>query len=84
MADTTVVTARIGRELSGQLDQLAERLDRSRAWVIQQAIRRYVSAEIDLLDFVQIGIDAADRGDFVSQEDMEAWFASRGLRAAAE
>ena len=84
MSGTTVVTARIGRELSGQLDRLAERLDRSRAWVIQQAIRRYVDAELDLLDFIQVGIDAADRGDLVSQEDMEAWFASRGLRAAAE
>jgi predicted transcriptional regulator len=52
--------------------------------VIQQAIRRYVDAELDLLDFIQVGIDAADRGDLVSQEDMEAWFASRGLRAAAE
>ena len=84
MPGTTVVTARIDRELSGQLDRLAERLDRSRAWVIQQAIRRYVDAELDLLDFIQVGIDAADRGDLVSQEDMEAWFASRGLRAAAE
>jgi predicted transcriptional regulator len=84
MSGTTVVTARIDRELSGQLDRLAERLDRSRAWVIQQAIRRYVDAELDLLDFIQVGIDAADRGDLVSQEDMEAWFASRGLRAAAE
>lgn len=84
MSGTTVVTARIDRDLSGQLDRLAERLDRSRAWVIQQAIRRYVDAELDLLDFIQVGIDAADRGDLVSQEDMEAWFASRGLRAAAE
>ena len=83
MATTSVVTARVDNDLSDRLDQLASKLDRPRAWVIQQAIRRYVDAELELLNFIQVGIDAADRGELISQDEMEAWFASRGVRAAA-
>lgn len=38
----------------------------------------------ELASFVQEGIDAADRGDTVSQEEMEAWFEARYRAAAAE
>jgi len=84
MRKTTVVTARIDASSSEKLDRLASKLDRSRAWVIQQAIERYVDTELELLAFIQVGIDSADRGELISQEEMEAWFAARRLQAAAE
>jgi predicted transcriptional regulator len=84
MSKTAVVTTRIDAASSEKLDELASKLDRSRAWVIQQAIERYVDAELELLAFIQVGIDSADRGELISQEEMEAWFASRRLQAAAE
>jgi predicted transcriptional regulator len=84
MNKSAVVTARIPDALLEQVDRLATRLDRQRAWIVQQAIARYVAQESAFLDFVQEGIDAADRGDVISQEEMEAWFAARGQRNAAE
>jgi predicted transcriptional regulator len=82
MADSIVVTARLAAEAVEQLDALAERIDRSRAWIIQRAVESYVGKEMDFLNFVQEGIDAADRGDVISQEEMERWFDNRKARLA--
>lgn len=84
MSKTAVVTSRIDANLSDRLDKLATGLGRSRAWIVQQAIARYVDEESEFWAFVQEGVDSADRGELISQEEMEAWFESRRHRAAAE
>ena len=84
MSKSVVVTARIDPQLSERIDRLAQRLDRSRAWLIQQAIERYVGEEAAFLDFVQEGVDAADRGELLRQDEMQAWLDGRSHRAAAE
>lgn len=40
-----VTSIRLSDELAGRLDQLAAAVDRPRAWVIEQAIARYVEEE---------------------------------------
>jgi predicted transcriptional regulator len=40
-----VTSVRLSDELASQLDQLAASLDRPRAWLIEQAIVRYVEQE---------------------------------------
>jgi predicted transcriptional regulator len=84
MSKSVVITTRVTAEVAEQLDRLAARLGRSRAWVVEQAIKRYAEEELEYLSFIQVGIDAADRGELISQEEMEAWFESRRHRAAAE
>ena len=84
MASSVVVTTRIDEPLSAALDKLAARQGRSRASLMQRAIARYVEEESAFWAFVQEGIDAADRGELISQDEMEAWFESRRHRAAAE
>jgi predicted transcriptional regulator len=42
---TKVTSIRLSDELAGQLDQLATSLDRPKAWVIEQAIARYLEQE---------------------------------------
>ncbi|MGK6354385.1 CopG family ribbon-helix-helix protein [Sphingomonas sp. DT-207] len=84
MTKSVVITSRIDEALSENLDKLAVRMRRSRASVVQLAIERYVEEETAFWAFVQEGIDAADRGELISQEEMEAWFEGRRHRAAAE
>ncbi|WP_213982676.1 ribbon-helix-helix protein, CopG family [Sphingomonas sp. dw_22] len=84
MSKPIVITSRIDSELTQALDKLAARLKRSRAWVVEQAVARYVEEESEFWAFIQEGVDAADRGELVSQEEMEAWFESRRHRAVAE
>ena len=84
MSKTSVVTTRIDADLSNQLDALAATLDRSRAWIVSKAVERYVEEETAFRAFIQKGVDAADRGELISQEEMEAWVEARGRQAAAE
>jgi len=84
MSKTAIVTARIDADLSGRLDTLATLHERSRASVIERAVRRYVEEELAFHAFIQEGVDAADRGEVYSQEEMEAWVEGRRHQAAAE
>lgn len=83
MAKSIVVTARIDEALSQQLDLLAARRDRSRAWLVGKALEHLIEAEQAFDAFIQAGEDAIDRGDFLTQEQMEAWAEARNRSADA-
>jgi predicted transcriptional regulator len=80
---TTVVTARVDAETLAGLDKLAEHHERSRAWLVAKAIKRYVQEETEFFGFIQQGEDAIDRGDYLTQEEMETWLAGRHKTADA-
>jgi predicted transcriptional regulator len=85
MSKTAVITARIDEETLRSLDALAGSQERTRAWIVAKAIKRYIQEESAFLEFVQVGIDSADRGNLIGQDEMEAWFEQRRqLPAAAE
>jgi predicted transcriptional regulator len=84
MSKSAVITARLDNDALARLDQLSTMLDRSRAWIVAKAVQRYVDEELEFRAFIQQGIDEADRGELISQEDMEAWFEARHRQAAAE
>ena len=76
MAKSTVVTTRLDPTTAESLDALAERLERSRAWIVAKAVASYVKEKTEFLDFIQEGEDAIDRGEFHTQEQMEEWVQS--------
>lgn len=88
MSKTSVITARLDSETVAELDRLAAEGDRSRAYLIAKAVNRFVEDERETRDFLQIGIDQANRGDLVLQDEVEAWYearlASRTMSVAAE
>lgn len=86
MGKHATITAQVDPETLALVDKAAESRGLSRAKFAAEAIRRAAESDADFLAFVQEGIDAADRGDVISQEEMEAWFEARitGHRAAAE
>lgn len=71
-----VVTTRIDDETLASLDRLASHHDRSRAWLVAEAVRRYVAVEGEFLDFIEEGAQDFARGDYVTHEEFVA-----GLRA---
>lgn len=81
MAKTSVVTSRLREETASELDRLAERLDRSRGWVIARAVEKYVSVENELLDLLDEAEREIERGDYYTHEEMVAWIKS--LRGSA-
>ena len=72
MSKTAVITARVDAETLALVDKVAGAQGRSRSWFIAEAVRRVVESEADFLDFVQVGIDAIERGDVVPHEQVVA------------
>ena len=85
---SNVITTRVSDEVLTMIDRLSASRKRSRAWIANRLIEVAVSRQIEFDDFIQAGIDSADRGDLISQEEMENWFeqrvAARALAIAAE
>jgi len=67
-----VFTVRISPEKQQQLDVLAQALDRSRNWVVSEAIDQYLDTQAWQIDQIQHGIEEADRGELVPHEDVMA------------
>jgi len=76
MSKTAVITARVDEATLQSLDALAESQERTRAWLVAKAIKRYVEEETTFRAFIKEGEDAIDRGEYYTQEQMEEWFAS--------
>jgi predicted transcriptional regulator len=68
----TAFTVRVPDETANRLDQLAEKLDRSRSYVAAQAIEDFVAREEWQLAEIEAGVAEAERGDFASDRDLAA------------
>lgn len=72
MNKTAVITARIDPETLDLVDRLAAAKGRSRSDFAAEAIRRVAESEADFMAIIQVGIDAADRGDLIPHEAVMA------------
>lgn len=63
-------TVRVRDDVADKLDQLAEKMDRSRAYVTAQAIEDYVEREAWQLADIEAGLAEAERGEFASEDDL--------------
>lgn len=68
---SSVITARLDPETLALVDQVSKAQGRSRSWFAAKAIKRAAEAEAEYQAFVQEGIDAIDRGDWVPHEEVE-------------
>ena len=66
----TAFTIRVPDEVADRLNQIAQKLDRSRSHMAAQAIEDFVSREEWQLAEVEDGIAEADRGEFASDDDV--------------
>lgn len=84
MSKQTVISARIDAETSAKLDAIAQAADRSRAWLVAQAVREMIERDEELMKFLQPGLDDIAAGRVHTQEEMEDWLAEKlaGLRQA--
>lgn len=64
-----------------ELDRLAKARDRSRNFVVNEAIDRYLAEERAWADKVRAGLAAAEAGDFASDVEVEALFGRFEARA---
>lgn len=67
---TTVLTLRIPEETKAKLDKLAQATHRSRSFLAEEAIARYIDLEAWQIGEIEQAIQEADRGDFANPSDM--------------
>lgn len=65
---TVTLSARVPEDFRDQVDILAKALNRDRAWIVEQAVRRYVSEEAQFIAAVTRGREDIQAGRFVSHE----------------
>jgi predicted transcriptional regulator len=56
------------------IDTLAEAQNRSRNFIVNEAIDRYLAEERAWIAKVEVGLAAAEAGDFASEEDVAKAF----------
>jgi predicted transcriptional regulator len=71
-ADSVVLTVRIPAALQQQLDTMAQTMERSRAWVITQALEHFVAVQAWQVEEIHKALAEADAGDFATTEEIEA------------
>ena len=67
-------TIRLQDETATKLDRIAQKLDRSRAYVAAQAIEDFVAREEWQLTEIESGLAEADKGEFASAAEVERVF----------
>ncbi|MBB6489181.1 CopG family ribbon-helix-helix protein [Rhizobium lusitanum] len=67
---TAAFTVRVSDETADKLNQIAEKLDRSRAYMAAEAIEAFVEQQEWQLAEIEAGLAEANRGEFASDDDL--------------
>ena len=69
---TTQISIRTSDELVSKFNALAKETDRSRAYLINQAMEEYIAREAWQVAEIRQAIKESDEGDFATDEDVAA------------
>ncbi len=70
---TRTFTAHVPDDLSDKVDRIAERRERSRGWVIQQALAAWVADEEERHRFTQAALADVDAGRVTDHARVQDW-----------
>jgi predicted transcriptional regulator len=71
--ETKVVTAHLPTELAAKVDAIAARRDRSRGWIMKQALSAWVEQEEQRYRLTLEALADVDAGRTVDHDDVEKW-----------
>ena len=75
--DGRVVTAKLPDDLVSQMDEVADRIDRSKSWIVRQAVSEWLAEEQRRYRLTLEALKSVDEGRTFSQEEIEKHFAAR-------
>ncbi len=76
------ITVRINDDMLGRIDSLANTLSRSRSWVINQAIERFISYEKWFVHEVKDGLKEVEQGKIATEDEVTDRFRKWGVDAS--
>ena len=74
--DTRVLTAHVPVELADKVDELAKRIDRSRGWVVKQALAAWVEDEEERDRLTREAMAEVAAGRYIEHHRVWEWAAS--------
>ena len=76
--NTRVLTAHVPLPLADKVDQLAARLERSRGWIVKQALAAWVDQEEERRRLTLEALADVDAQQVIAHQAVQAWAASLG------
>jgi predicted transcriptional regulator len=76
--ETKVLTAHVPLELAEQVDALATRLERSRGWIVKQALSAWIEQEEERHRLTLEALADVDAGRVIGHQAVQAWADSLG------
>jgi predicted transcriptional regulator len=73
---TRPVTAHLPVELIEKLDEYAGRLERSRGWIVKEAVDDWIDREAERDRLTREALDSVDAGRLIDHERVEEWLES--------
>jgi len=81
--ETKVLTAHVPLPLAEKVDQLATRLERSRGWIMKQALSAWLEQEDERERLTREALADVDAGRVIDHQAVQAWADSLGTLCAA-
>ncbi len=70
---TKVLTAHIPLQLATQVDQMAARLERSRGWIVKQALIAWIDQEEERRQLTLEALADVDSGHVINHQALQQW-----------
>ncbi|WP_252179979.1 ribbon-helix-helix domain-containing protein [Endozoicomonas sp. 4G] len=76
--DTKVLTAHVPLSLAEKVEQLAQRLERSRGWIIKQALSAWIDQEEERDRLTREALADVDANAVIDHQAVQEWAESLG------
>lgn len=71
--ETKVVTAHVPLALAEKVDEMAARLERSRGWIVKQALSAWIEQEEERRRLTLEALADVDTGHVIDHQAVQAW-----------
>ena len=73
LAETKVFTAHVPLQLADKVDRLAVRLERSRGWIVKQALSAWIDQEEERDRLTREALAEVDAGRVIDHQAVQSW-----------
>jgi predicted transcriptional regulator len=70
---TRVLTAHVPLQMAEKVDQMAKRLERSRGWIMKQALSAWLDQEEERRRLTEEALSDVDAGRVIDHQAVQAW-----------
>ena len=71
--NTKVLTAHVPLDIAEKVDQMAVRLERSRGWIVKQALSAWINQEEERSRLTREAMADVDVGHVIDHQAVQAW-----------